>query len=210
MADIDPEWPHGLPLFSHIHPEDGGGEYPAETEAHAIFDIDTANLAMLLKVTDSVLCTDRKQPFMVRGRNEEKEQTYDTGRREQAFDLRGPRGGEYRLSLWRHWGEEGDGLADATGVYPQIRNKNDNELVTHLSHLATDAPIEDGPPDDLDSVDRIIHTTATGDRRYAATVTGTAAGGLLEVVSLEPSDTVGFGGHYTVDHAEVLAYRGDP
>lgn len=211
-ATID-DWPYSPVLFSRVHPEKGcdykaPDDEPVDDGARETEWLTTADLVRLLAVDDEILVSGRKQPLRVFKRYQHKEGQKNSGCTGIYWAVEGPGGGDYRVTNWWHWGDGGDGWADCTGLWPQMRNRDSGDLVTHLYRFAVDAPIHSGQPDGdaFDAVTRVLHTTPIRDGTYYGEVVDTEFGEFV-VRPDGPAEKRLTEGSYTVDPTDVFGYR---
>jgi hypothetical protein len=211
-------FPYGMPaLVSNIHPKHGEQVLESRHEEASFCDrLTLVDLLMLMQPGDDVLWSGRKQPLRVEDRNHAKERRYDNGWREIAWNVKGNRGGEYLLSNWWHWGDDGEGFDDCTGLYPQTHRTTDGawQDATHFEGLALDGPVaevhpegdlvDDWQPEDMHTV---IHSPPMDDRHYAGRVVDVQWGQcIVEPLNLQPL----IDARYAVPESQIIGYRWSP
>lgn len=111
MSEDDDEWPP-RPMV-------------VDTDAHPEYDRDAAytawDVVYLLQPGDAVLWEGRSIPLKVQTVQSTMPDTM-RGRAVRSAIVAGPRGGEYRITNWVHWGENDDvyGPDNPKGRYPQV------------------------------------------------------------------------------------------
>jgi len=174
------------------------------------WSLTTADVVRVLQAGDQLVYQDRELPFDVIGRDESySESRYDTGYREVAFELSSPRSKEFIIGNWWHWGDDGDGFEDTTGLWPQCTRVKNWKRDAHTHELAVDFSLRalDRVSPDIDSFsegDKVIHLASSTDRHHAGMVMRTEFGELV----LTPIDGRPIvDAPYSMDPEKVIYHR---